>query len=95
MPISPQINDEISFLNEEIVNVNIDTKEAPKLIKVGAWLTLEERERYRLLLIESYDLFAWPYYDIPILDPNFVIHSLVVNNDVKPIPKSLEKYILK
>ena len=80
----PQFTDKISYLSEEIVEVNIGTQEDSKLIKIGAWLTLEERERYHLLLKEFSNVFSWSYFDMPSLDPNFITHNLVINDNVKP-----------
>jgi len=44
-PMPPQLNEKISYLSEEIVELNINTQEDPWLIKIGVWLTLEEWER--------------------------------------------------
>jgi len=35
---------------KKTVDVNIGSKDKPKLIKVGAWLTEEERNQYKALL---------------------------------------------
>ena len=79
----PQLNDEISYLSEAIMDVNTGTKIKAKLIKVGAWLTLQERKKYHMLLVKFFDIFASSYYDNHGLDHDFMTYSLAMNDNAK------------
>ena len=46
------------------------------MLKVGAQLSLEEREEYRQLFIEFRDIFAWSYEDLKGVPPNVAMHSI-------------------
>ena len=49
--------------------------EKPKMLKVGAQLSLEEIEEYRQLFIEFHDIFAWSYEDLKGVPPSVAMHS--------------------
>lgn len=83
--IPPRLSEEIFYLSKEMVEVNISTQEDPNLIKIGAWLALEERERYSLLLKDFSNVFTWSYSNMHGLDPSFITHSLVVSDNAKLI----------
>ena len=50
--------------------------EKPKMLKVGAQLSLEEIEEYRQLFIEFHDIFAWSYEDLKGVPPSVAMHSI-------------------
>ena len=45
----------------------------------------EKMAQYEQLLQEYKDVFVWGYEDMLGLDPNVVVHKLVVSEGVKPI----------
>lgn len=50
---------------DELVEMNLGTKDDPHPIFVSGMLTKEEREDYRSFLMEFRDCFAWTYKEMP------------------------------
>lgn len=73
------------MLNEETIDINIGIEENPKLIKVGAWLTQEERDEYKALFPEYFKTSAWLYDNMLGLDHDVVVHNMVVKPNAKPV----------
>jgi len=76
---------EVTWLNEEIEEVNIGSQETPRLLKMGKLL----EEPLQQKLVQSFhdysELFAWSYKDMPGLDKNFVVHNLIVEKGAIPV----------
>ncbi|KAH9311940.1 hypothetical protein KI387_026975, partial [Taxus chinensis] len=70
LPPDPMRMEDLSkLLVEETIDVNICTKEYPKIVKLGASLLVREKKMFTMLLREFIDVFAWSYKDMPNLDP--------------------------
>jgi len=52
--------------------VNLEDEGEEKNVKIGAGLTTKMKLQLYTLLKEFKDIFAWPYKDMPGLDPNIV-----------------------
>ena len=61
------------------------SNEEPRMIKLGSYLTDEEVEQYRQLLLEFIDVFAWSYTDLKGMPPEIVQHTIPLFPDTKPI----------
>jgi len=59
--------------------------EEPKLIKVGSHIEGEELEKYRALIMEYRDVFAWSYLDLRGVPPYITEHTIPVLPNVVPI----------
>lgn len=82
---------EVTWLNEEIAEVNIGSQEIPCMLKTGKLLeALLQNE-----LIQSFhdysELFAWSYKDMLGLYESFVVHNLVVKKGAMPIKQKPQK----
>ena len=53
--------------------------------KISKNLSKNERGRLVALLKEYKDVFAWSYQEMLGLSPNFVVHKLKVDPNVKPM----------
>lgn len=53
----------LCFFDWEEMDVMLKRKE-PKLIKIGSHLTHEEISKYKGMIIELRDVFAWFYLDL-------------------------------
>jgi hypothetical protein len=82
----------------DIVSVNIGTSDDPKILKIGAQCSQEEKERFMDLFHEFKDVFAWSYEDLRGFDPNIIQHAIPVKEGdetskaetkaYKPCPRS-------
>jgi hypothetical protein len=69
------------------INVGIDTD--PKMIKVGAGTTKEEKEKIRKLVIEYKGVFAWSYDVLKSYKEDIIQHTVPILPESKPIRKKL------
>jgi hypothetical protein len=69
----------------DIVSVNIGTSDDPKILKIGAQCSQEEKERFMDLFHEFKDVFAWSYEDLHGFDPNIIQHAIPIKEGVKPV----------
>ena len=46
---------------------------------IGASMKDEERVEMLLFLVQNVDMFAWSLYEVPGLDPKFIVHKLNVD----------------
>ena len=83
--------DELTFPAKELVDVNIGTSDAQRLVKVGVALPIPQQERYKNKFIENQKKFAWSYADMSSLDPSFVMHNLPLKEGAKPIKQRPRK----
>lgn len=57
-------------------DVNLGTPEEPKITKVSASLSSQEKQEYTEFLKRNVQIFAWSYEDMLGLDPALVEHRL-------------------
>ena len=81
----------MTWLNEEIEEVNIGSQETLRFLKMGKLL---EEPLQKELIQSPYDyfkLFAWSYKDMFGLDENFMVHNLVIEKGTVPIKQKPRK----
>ena len=70
--------------------INLGNNENPCLIKIG--LTLNEKERKDLQeLREFQEVFAWPYEDMPRIDPEIAQHHINTHDRMVPVKQKLKR----
>jgi len=72
----------MTWLNEEIEEVNIGSQEIPRLLKSSKLLEAPLQKELVQSFHDYSKLFAWSYKDMPRLDENFVVHNLVFEKGV-------------
>jgi len=53
--------------SDEEIEFNIDSKNDPRIIKIGKGTTLTEKESIIILIREYKDIFSWTYDDLKAL----------------------------
>jgi hypothetical protein len=79
------VEDESKRKVGDIVSVNIETLDDPKILKIGAQCSQEEKGKFMDLFHEFKDVFAWSYEDLHGFDPNVIQHAIPINEGLKPI----------
>ena len=82
---------EVTWLNEEISEVNIGSQEIPRMLKMGKLIEAPLQNELIQSFHEYSELFAWSYKDMLGLDENFVVHNLVVEKGAMPIKQKARK----
>lgn len=70
---------------DEIIAINVSTKEDPRLVQIGSTLSSEERERLIALLKDCKDIFTWSYEDMLGIDPEIVQHRIPLDPETRPV----------
>ena len=63
---------------EDIVRVKIFQDEG-KSVQIRAGMKDEYRVEMLLLLVQNVDVFTWSPYEVPRVDPEFIVHKLNVD----------------
>ena len=58
--------------------IDFGAPDQPREIRIGSFLSPDERSRLIDLLRSYLDVFAWSYEDMPSLDPSIVQHHLPI-----------------
>lgn len=69
---------------EELIQFRILPYEG-RYFQIGKSLPLRDQVVMLLALVQNVDVFAWSPYEVPGVDPNFIIHKL--NVDLLYLPK--------
>ncbi|PKI40429.1 hypothetical protein CRG98_039180, partial [Punica granatum] len=64
--------------------INVGTKEEPRVLKIGTSLDPTQRVRMIDFLTRYQEVFAWSYADMPGLDPSIVKHFLPLDTEKFP-----------
>lgn len=88
-PGPSQLEDGSQCTIDELVEINLGTKEDPRLTFLSASITLQEHESYRQFLMESRVCFAWTYKDMPGLDPQVTTHKIAIDPQFRPVKQHL------
>ena len=67
-----------------VEDMNIGTKNKPKMVMLSKTLSLEAKDKYVKLLSEFSDIFAWDYTDLKVYDKNIIQHTIPIKLDQKP-----------
>jgi hypothetical protein len=68
--------------------LNIGTPESPKIIKIGAQCSYQEKNKFMDLFHEFHDVFAWSYEDLHGFDPSVIQHAILIKEGGKPVKKN-------
>jgi hypothetical protein len=71
----------------DTISLNLGTLESPKIVKLGAQCSDEEKEKFTELLREFQDFFAWSYEDLCGFDPALIKHAISIKEGVKSVRK--------
>jgi hypothetical protein len=71
----------------DLIPLNIGTPEQPKVLKVGAQCSKEEKAKFMDLFCEFKDVFSWSYEDLHGFDPSIIQHAIPIKEEAKPIRK--------
>ena len=63
---------------EELVKVKI-LPDTNKYFQVGVSMSCEERVQVLLFPVQNIDVFAWDPYEVPGVDPEFIVHKFNVD----------------
>ncbi|PKI42266.1 hypothetical protein CRG98_037338 [Punica granatum] len=69
---------------EPTKEINVGTKDEPRILKIGTGLDLTQRARMVDFLTRYQEVFAWSYADMPGLDPSIVKHFLPLDTEKFP-----------
>ena len=67
------------------VDCNIGTKNYPKFVKISKSLIEETRNKYKNLLRQYLDVFAWSYNDLKTYSKDIMEHKIPLKSDAKPM----------
>ena len=68
---------------EELIKVKI-LPDTNKYFQVGASMKDEDRVQVLLFLTQKIDVFTWSPYEVPEIDPEFIVHKLNVDPSYPP-----------
>ncbi|KAM0856129.1 hypothetical protein ACQ4PT_049321 [Festuca glaucescens] len=84
-PAPPELEDGVELTVDELTEINLGTEDDPRPTYVSATLTNEEREEYKMFLMQYRDCFAWSYKEMPGLDPQVATHKLAIDPQFRPV----------
>ena len=68
---------------EELIRVKI-LPDTNKYFQIGTSMKDEDRVQVLLFLTQNIDVFAWSPYEVPGVDPGFIVHKLNVDPSYPP-----------
>jgi hypothetical protein len=71
----------------DTISLKLGTSESPKMVKLGAQCSDEEKVKFTELLGEFQDVFSWSYEDIRGFDPALMRHSIPIKEGIKSVRK--------
>ena len=78
---------------EKLIKVKI-LPDTDKYFQIGTSMENQDKVEMLLFLIQNVDVFAWSPYEVPKVDPEFIVHKLNVDPSVPPKkhkPRSMSK----
>jgi hypothetical protein len=71
----------------DTISLNLGTSESPKMVKLGAQCSNEEKGKFTEILREFQDVFAWSKEDLHGFDPTLIKHGIPIKEEIKPVRK--------
>jgi hypothetical protein len=68
--------------------MNIGTQETPKILKIGAQCSEEEKKKFMDLFHEFIDVFSWSYEDLRGFDPSVIQHAILIKEGANLLGKT-------
>ena len=78
-----------------VEDIDIDTEDDPKIIKLSKKLPAKEKEGYVNLMKKYTDVFAWSYEDLKEYDTSIIQHTILIKPGEKPFRQKLRRINLK
>ena len=72
--INKELEKKIKPMEPMLETFNLGNDENPPLIKIGSTLNKQEMKDLKELLTEFQEVFAWPYEDMPSINPAIAQH---------------------
>ena len=69
--------------SEELIKVKI-LPDTDRYFKIGASMGSQDKVETLLLVIQNVDVFEWTPYEVPRVDPEFIVHKLNVDPSFPP-----------
>jgi len=91
LPFPMPLEIEVTWLNEEIEEVNIGSQETPHLLKMGKLLEEPLQQELIQSFHDYFELCAWSYKDMPGLDEDFIVHNLIIEKGAIPMKQKPRK----
>ena len=84
MNIDPLLQEEDPTIGpiEELVEVQVDSKEPSRVVKVGKCLGRELMEQFTEFLRKNQDVFAWTHVDMVGIHPDVMCHKLNIDQRI-------------
>ena len=74
----------VKLADNAIEDINIGTKDNPKIVKLSKNLPAKEKEEYVNLMKKYTDVFAWSYEDLKEYDTSIIQHTIPIKPGEKP-----------
>jgi hypothetical protein len=74
---------------EEVEDCDVGTKEEPRMVKISKYLPPEVKSKYKDLLGQYKDVFAWSYKELRTYDTTVIEHKIPLKPGVKPFRQKL------
>ena len=75
---------------EELIKVKI-LQDTDKYFQIGTSMENQDKVEMLLFLIQNVDVFAWSPYEVPGVDPKFIVHKLNVDPSFPPKKQKLRR----
>ena len=76
---------------EDVEDINVVTKQEPRLVKISSKLSAEAKEKYLNLLKQYSNVFAWSYDDLKVYATNVIRHTIPLKENEKPFKHKLRR----
>ena len=76
---------------EEVEDCDIGTEEESRMVKISKFLPPEIKIKYKDLLRQYKDVFAWSYDELRTYDTSVIDHKIPLKPGVKPFRKNLRQ----
>jgi hypothetical protein len=73
---------------KQVEEVNLGTKDQPKIVKFGKQMDKEFKQKLKELLQEYQDTFAWSYKDFKGLPAHICEHRIELEPNARPIKQA-------
>ncbi|KAA0059652.1 gag protease polyprotein [Cucumis melo var. makuwa] len=77
---------------DELKEVNLGTKEEPRLTFISTQISNGDENEYVNLLKAYKDVFAWSYKEMPGLDPKVAVHRLAIKPEHQPAKQAQRRF---
>jgi len=76
---------------EEVEDYDMGTAKEPRIMKLSKYLPPETKSKYKYLLGQYKDVFAWSYDELRTYDTSVIEHKIPLKPSVKPFRQKLRQ----